>query len=108
MKIVIAPAAFKGSLSPLQASRAMELGVRSVLPQAETFLVPVADGGDGTMEAILYAQKGETHQTTVSGRLGSPVQASRAVLEDGETTVIEGSSSGPDWGRLPGLPEGFR
>ena len=89
MKVVIAPAAFKGSLSPLLAARAMDLGVRSTLPQAETVLVPVADGGDGTLEAILHAQGGSTHAARVSGPLGSPVQARLAILSDGETAVVE-------------------
>lgn len=89
MKIVIAPTAFKGSLSPVEAARAIELGVRSALPQAETILVPVADGGDGTMEAILFARGGTTRESTVTGPAGRPVRAAWAVLPDHDTAVIE-------------------
>ncbi|MDO8689454.1 MAG: glycerate kinase, partial [Dehalococcoidia bacterium] len=64
MKIVIAPTAFKGSLTPLQAARAIELGVRSAMPEAETVLVPVADGGDGTVEAIHHAKGGAILEQT--------------------------------------------
>lgn len=93
MKIVIAPAAFKGSLSPLQATRAIDLGVRSALPSAETVLAPVADGGDGTLEAVQHAQGGTAHEAVVSGPLGRPVRASWALLSDGETGVIEMASA---------------
>ncbi len=89
MKIVIAPASFKGSLLPLEAARAIELGVRSALPPAETVLAPVADGGDGTLEAILYAQGGNPQEATVTGPLGFPIKASWAVLLNGDTAVIE-------------------
>ncbi len=93
MKIVIAPAAFKGSLSPLQAARAIDLGVRSTLPQADTLLVPVADGGDGTLEVIHHVRGGVIHEKTISGPLGRPVRASWALLSDGETGIIEMASA---------------
>ncbi|MDP2661349.1 MAG: glycerate kinase [Dehalococcoidia bacterium] len=93
MKIVIAPTAFKGSLSPLQASKAIELGVRSAMPEAETILVPVADGGDGTVEAIHHAQGGAILEQMVSGPLGGQVRASWALLSDGMTGVIEMASA---------------
>ncbi len=55
MKIVIAPQAFKGGLRGIEVARAMEEGVRRVYPEAETFLVPVADGGDGTLDVLVEA-----------------------------------------------------
>jgi glycerate kinase len=89
MKIVLAPGSFKGSLSCLEAARAMELGVKSVLAQAETVLAPMADGGDGTLEAILFAQGGTIRETQVQDPLGRPVAARWALLADGRTGVIE-------------------
>ena len=55
MKVVIAPQSFKGSISALDAAKAMEEGVRRVVSDAETVLVPVADGGDGTLETLVEA-----------------------------------------------------
>ena len=50
MKIIIAPQAFKGSISAMNAAKAIEQGVKAVLPDATTILIPIADGGDGTLE----------------------------------------------------------
>ena len=55
MKIVIAPQSFKGSISALDAAKAMEEGVRRIVSDAEIVLVPVADGGDGTLETLVEA-----------------------------------------------------
>lgn len=93
VKIVIAPAAFKGSLSPLEAARAIDLGVRSALPQTETVLAPMADGGDGTLEAIQHSRGGAIHDASVSGPLGRTVRARWLLLSDGETGVIEMASA---------------
>ncbi len=89
MKIVIAPQSFKGSISALDAARAMEEGVLRVLPDAEAVLVPVADGGDGTLETLVEATGGEVRSTTVTGPIGKPVAAEWGALGDGQTAVIE-------------------
>lgn len=89
MKIVIAPQSFKGSISALDAARAMEEGVLRVIPDAETVLVPVADGGDGTLETLVDATGGEVRSTTVTGPIGKPVTAEWGALGDGQTAVIE-------------------
>ncbi len=89
MKIVIAPQSFKGSISALDAARAMEEGALRVVPDAETVLVPVADGGDGTLETLVEATGGDIRSATVTGPIGKPVSAEWGALGDGRTAVIE-------------------
>ena len=89
MKIVISPQSFKGSVSALAAAQAIERGVRRAAPEAETFLVPVADGGDGTLEVLVDSSGGEIYRTIVTGPLGHAVEASWGVMGDGRTAVIE-------------------
>ena len=93
MKIVIAPQAFKGSLSATQAADAIASGTRQVFPNAELVLVPVADGGDGTLDALINATTGTIHTGTVSGPLGQPVSARWGVLGDGATAVVEAAQA---------------
>jgi glycerate kinase len=92
MKVVVAPNAFKGSLTAPQAAAAMALGVRDVFPQADVVEVPVADGGDGTVEALVSALRGEYATADVEGPLGDPVRA-RFGLTDGAMGVVELASS---------------
>ncbi len=89
MKVVIAPQSFKGSISALDAAKAMEEGVRRVVSDAETVLVPVADGGDGTLETLVEATNGAIRSATVTGPIGKPVMAEWGALGDGETAMIE-------------------
>jgi len=89
MKIVIAPQAFKGSISALEVARAMGEGVRRVLADAEMVLVPVADGGDGTLETLVEATGGELRESEVTGPLGEKITARWGALGDGNTAVIE-------------------
>ena len=89
MKVVIAPQGFKGSITALDAARAMEEGVLRVVPDARTVLAPVADGGDGTLETLVEATGGDIRSTTVTGPTGRPVMAEWGALGDGETAVIE-------------------
>jgi len=72
VKIVVAPNAFKGTLTAPQAAAAIARGVREVFPQAEVIEVPVADGGDGTMEAIVTAKHGEYRTAVVEGPWVTP------------------------------------
>jgi glycerate kinase len=67
----------------------MAAGVRRLWPQAETVLVPMADGGEGTTEALVRATGGRLQEKTVTGPLGEPVRAGFGILGDGETGVIE-------------------
>jgi glycerate kinase len=89
MKIVIAPDSFKGSMTASAVAEAMGRGVRRVFPDAELDLVPMADGGEGTVEALVSATGGQTVPVQVTGPLGEPVTAFYGLLGDGETAVIE-------------------
>ncbi|GAF66031.1 glycerate kinase [Bacillus sp. TS-2] len=89
MKIVIAPDSFKGSLSAFEASRAIEKGIKNVCSSVETILVPVADGGEGTMDSLVASTNGQIIKTIVKGPLLKPIQAGYGVLGDKETCIIE-------------------
>jgi glycerate kinase len=97
MKIVIAPDSFKESLSAPQVAEAIAAGWATVYPQAELCLRPMADGGEGTVDAVLAATGGERRELDVSGPLGAPVTAHWGWL-DGATAVIEmAAASGLHW-----------
>jgi glycerate kinase len=89
MRIVIAPNAFKGSLSALEAASAIGEGIRIVAPDADLVLVPIADGGDGTVDALVAATQGERRTVRVRGPLGDPVDAEYGLIDAGSTAVIE-------------------
>ena len=89
MKIVIAPDSYKGSIYASDAARAMEDGVRRVLPDAEVVLVPVADGGDGTLETLVETSGGRIITSDVTGPLGEAVSAQWGAMGDGVTAVAE-------------------
>ncbi|MGK7376931.1 glycerate kinase [Planococcus sp. 1R117A] len=89
MKVLIAIDSFKGSLSSIEASRAVELGIKEVYPQAEIVTLPLADGGEGTVEALLHAVGGDSIETIVSGPLSVPKNARYGILTNGNTAVIE-------------------
>jgi glycerate 2-kinase len=89
MRIVIAPNAFKGSLSALEAADAIGEGVRAAAPDADLVLVPIADGGDGTVDAMVAATNGERRTLRVRGPLGDPVEADYGMVDGGSTAVIE-------------------
>ena len=89
MKIVIAPDSYKESLSALEVAQAVEAGFRQVFPDANYVLVPVADGGEGTVDAMVAATGGRKETVTVSGPLGEPVEAFYGLTGDGDTAVIE-------------------
>ncbi len=93
MKIVVAPNAFKGTLTAPQAAAAIARGVREVFPDAEIFEVPVADGGDGTMEALVAANRGEYRNAKVEGPLGDAVEARFGLIDSGRTAVVELAAS---------------
>lgn len=89
MKIVIAPQGFKGNLTALEVARAIEAGVKRIAPDALTVLKPMADGGEGTVQALVDATGGEIITTGVTGPLGEPVNAHWGILNDRVTAVIE-------------------
>ncbi|WP_084576080.1 glycerate kinase [Sporomusa malonica] len=89
MRIIVAPDSYKGSLSAVAVATAMEQGILSVFPNAEVHKVPIADGGEGTVEALVTATNGRILCQEVLGPLGQPVEAFWGILGDGETAVIE-------------------
>jgi glycerate kinase len=89
MRIVIAPQSLKGSLTAAEAGLAIAQGVRSVYPHAEITIVPIADGGEGTVQALVDATGGRFVQREVTGPLGEPVMAFFGILGDGQTAAIE-------------------
>lgn len=89
MKIVIAPDSFKESLTALEVAQAIELGLRRVYPQAQYQLVPMADGGEGTVEAIVDATQGQWQRSQVTAPLGNSVEALWGMAGDGQTAMIE-------------------
>ena len=93
MRIIVAPNTFKGSLSATQAAKAIARGVREVFPDAEVIEVPVADGGEGTVEALVSAHHGTYEWVNVEGPLGDPVLASYGLIDGGRTAVVELASA---------------
>jgi glycerate 2-kinase len=89
MRVVVAPDSYKGSVTALGVAEAIERGVRAVFPDAEVVKIPIADGGEGTVEALVAATRGRIEHRTVRGPLGEPVRAQWGVLGDGATAVIE-------------------
>ncbi|ELY7393045.1 glycerate kinase [Cronobacter universalis] len=88
-KIVIAPDSFKESLSAMDVARAIEAGFREIYPQAHYVCVPMADGGEGTVEAMVAATGGQIITTPVTAPLGNKVDGFFGLLGDGETAVVE-------------------
>jgi glycerate kinase len=93
MKVVVAPNSFKGSLSATHAASAIARGVREAFPDAEIVEIPVADGGDGTVEALVTARNGIYRWANVEGPLGDPVLSHFGLLDDGSTAVVELASA---------------
>jgi glycerate 2-kinase len=90
MKIIVAPQALKGSLDATEVGDAIACGVRSVFPEAEVLVIPVADGGEGTVRALVAATGGRLVETTVHGPLGDLVKAEWGVLGDTLTGLRTG------------------
>ncbi|MGY0218936.1 glycerate kinase [Endozoicomonadaceae bacterium StTr2] len=89
MKIAIVPDSFKESLTSAQVTDAIETGFKQILPDIDYIKIPVADGGEGTLQSLVDATNGLLIEKTVAGPLGQPVQASFGILGDGKTAVIE-------------------
>ncbi|ROV58734.1 glycerate kinase [Vibrio ponticus] len=89
MKIVIAPDSYKESLTAMQVATAIESGFRQVLPDAEYIKLPMADGGEGTVQSLVDATGGQVVSTVVTGPLGESVEAFFGLLGDGNRAVVE-------------------
>ncbi|CEG21486.1 Glycerate 2-kinase [Planococcus massiliensis] len=89
LKVVVAIDSFKGSISSADGSKAIASGIKTVFPFAEIVALPLADGGEGTVEALVHAAGGEFIKTTVTGPLGTEIMARYGVIKNGKTAVIE-------------------
>ena len=89
MRVVVAPDSYKGSVSALGVAEAMERGILRIFPAAEVRKVSIADGGEGTVEALVTATGGEMKFSEVKGPLGEKVNAHWGILGDGQTAVLE-------------------
>lgn len=89
MKFVLAPDSFKESMTSKQACKAMERGIKKIFKDAQCIQVPMADGGEGTVEALVCATGGTLHQITVTDPLGNSIESDFGVLGNGTTAVIE-------------------
>ncbi len=88
-KIVIAPDSFKENLTSLEVATAIEKGIKKVLPKVACVKIPMADGGEGTVQSLIDATGGKVLRKRVKGPLGAPVNARYGLLGDGATAVIE-------------------
>lgn len=104
MKVLIAIDSFKGSVSSAEGSEAIASGIRAVYPDADIAQVPLADGGEGTTEALVLATGGRFVSAEVSGPLQEPVSATYGILGSGRTAVIEVAAACG----LPLVPEARR
>ncbi|WP_272690256.1 glycerate kinase [Providencia sp. PROV152] len=89
MKIIIAPDSFKESISAEVAAHAVKQGFHAIFPDATYLCLPIADGGEGTVDALIAAIGGEHVTLEVSGPLNKPVMATYGLLHQGKTAVIE-------------------
>lgn len=93
MKIILAPDSFKGTFSSMEVINHLELGIQKFFPNAEIVKMPIADGGEGTVEAIVTAIGGEIHEKMVIGPLGKKVKAKFA-MKDALAIIEMAESSG--------------
>ncbi|MBU3104957.1 glycerate kinase family protein [Clostridium gasigenes] len=93
MKFILAPDSFKESMSSKEACDAMERGIKKIIPEAECIKVPMADGGEGTVEALIGATNGTFHKVNVIAPLGNKVEAVFGILGNKKTAVIEMASA---------------
>lgn len=89
MKIIIAPDSFKESVSASRCAQAIKAGFTSIFPQAECICLPIADGGEGTVEAMVEATEGKMVMLPVMGPMGDFVGAFYGLSGDGHTAFIE-------------------
>ncbi len=93
MKIVVAPDSFKGSLTAMEVADALEQGIKKVYPNTQVDKIPMADGGEGTVQCLVNATQGKIYDKEVVGPLGESVHASFGILGDRITAAIEMASA---------------
>ena len=86
MRIAVAMDSFKGSLTSMEAGNAVKAGILQADPSAQVWVCPLADGGEGTVQALYAALGGQWIYETVTGPLGEPISAGYCVLPDGTKT----------------------
>ena len=106
MKVVVAIDSLKGSLTSLEAGNAIQKGVQCVMPDAEVCVRPLADGGEGTVEALALGMGGRMEKVVVTGPLGKPVECAYGILDESKTAIVEMSGAAgitlvPDQERNP-------
>lgn len=106
MKVVVAIDSLKGSLTSLEAGSAISQGIKNVMPDAEVFVRPLADGGEGTVEALALGMGGKLEYVEVTGPLGKKVNCAYGILEERKTAILEMSGAAgitlvPDQERNP-------
>lgn len=89
MKIILAPDSFKESMTAQEVCQAMEKGIKKVAPKAQIISLPMADGGEGTTDALVAATNGRYITREVTGPLGQTVKAKYGILGNDSTAVIE-------------------
>ena len=89
MKIVLAPDSFKGNMTSMEVAVAFEKGIKRVLSDANCIKVPMADGGEGTVQSLVNGVGGKFIRKRVVGPIGKTVSARYGLLSDGKTAVIE-------------------
>lgn len=89
MKIVIAPDSFKESLTALEVATAIEIGFKRVFPDAEYVKLPMADGGEGTVQSLVDATQGKIVDAEVTAPLGEKIKSFFGLSGDGKTAIIE-------------------
>lgn len=106
-KILVAVDSFKGSMTSLEAGNAIKKGIKSILPDTEVRVRPVADGGEGTTDALIYGRDGVSRERCyVTGPLGDRITAEYTIYNaaDGRTAVMEMAAAAG----LPLVPENRR
>ena len=93
MKFILAPDSFKESMTAKEAAEAMERGIKKIIPDAECIQVPMADGGEGTVQSLVDATGGEIIEVEVTGPKGKKTKAIFGILGDKITAVIEMASA---------------
>ncbi len=89
MKFIFAPDSFKGSLTALEMTNILERTAKHYFPKAQTVMVPVADGGEGTVDALVGAAQGDIKSVTVTGPAGNAVHARYGLTDNGATAILE-------------------
>jgi glycerate kinase len=93
MKVIVAIDSLKGSLSSLEAGKAIKSGILKAIPDADVCVCPLADGGEGTVEALTLGMGGKRITINVTGPLGEPVKCVYGILEETKTAIIEMASA---------------